>query len=249
MTEAVRHRRILMLFVLALLLLALLLWWMRRDHAADTPMPAPPAVAETTAAAAPLPGPSVIEHLPGDTAAGPLSADAHVHDEAPENLPVMDAEKERKMQELGYLLPPEYHDKDLFTLQALAKNGDIWALVHLGERYYFDIGVRADHPDRRAALDYPKLAKDAFREALARGHRHSAAILAEVHLLEKNSVDAYAWILIAEKQGDDISVDWFRRTKDFQNLASTERAKAEARAQELEREISELRGRIFPGQS
>lgn len=246
MTDVVRRRKLpLILLLLLTALLTLLAWMLARDSAPPAPAHAPAQIAQTEQPSRAEPGAA---ELPPPTQIDP-AAHTHAHDDAPENQPVMDAEKERKMQELGYLLPPEYHDKDLFTLQALAKNGDVWALVHLGERYYFDIGVRADHPERRAALDYPKLAKEAFREALARGHRHSAAILAEVHLLEKNPVDAYAWNLIAEKQGDDISVDWFRRTRDYQDLAVADREKAVARAQELEREISELRGRIFPGQS
>ena len=44
-----------------------------------------------------------------------------------------EAERTKKLQELGYMLPPEYYSKDLKTLRRMAKAGDAFAMMHIGE--------------------------------------------------------------------------------------------------------------------
>jgi hypothetical protein len=117
------------------------------------------------------------------------------------------------MAALGYMVPPDYYGKDLKTLRQLAKGGDAYAMVHLGEKYYFELNGNKSNPEYENGTDYPAAAKESFKLALAAGNIRSAGIISELYLQENNAVEAYAWHIVSEKMGDSISADWFRGTR------------------------------------
>ena len=47
--------------------------------------------------------------------------------------------RRKKMAALGYMVPTDYYTKDLKTLRQLAQAGDAYAMVHLGEKYAFEL--------------------------------------------------------------------------------------------------------------
>ncbi|MBU6951087.1 hypothetical protein [Hahella sp. HN01] len=143
------------------------------------------------------------------------------------------------LEDMGYLIPPELHSYDLTTLESLATQGDTNAMVHLGERYLYFIKDNPRHPDFRKDVNYPALAKSYFGEALKRGHKHAAAILSEAYFSEDRMVEAYAWNIVAEKLGDQLSVDWFRSTDKYQTLSDEQKAQADLMAKLYEKQLQD----------
>lgn len=157
----------------------------------------------------------------------------------PEKEIVSDGElaRRKKMIALGYMVPTDYYSKDVKTLKQLAKAGDAYAMVHLGEKYYFELNGQIANPEFERGLDYPVAAKQAFKDALVAGNVRSAGIIAEIYFQEKNPTEAYAWHLVSDQLGDDISAEWFRRT-DMAKQASPEiRQAAAIRAAQILREL------------
>ena len=155
----------------------------------------------------------------------------------PEIITPEEAARRKKLHDLGYMVPPEYYEKNLKTLKQMAKKGDAYAMVHLGEKYYFELNGQTQHPEYESNVDYNRAAKQSFQDALAAGNVRSAGIIAELYFQEKNSLEAYAWHLVSGRLGDDISAEWFSRT-DMALQASLElKQAAERRAAEILEEM------------
>jgi hypothetical protein len=158
----------------------------------------------------------------------------------PEIVPPEEAARRVKMRKLGYMVPTEYYQKDLATLRQMAKNGDAYAMVHLGEKYYFELNGNQQNPEFDPKLDYGQAARQAFSEALAAGNIRSAAIIAETYLQENNKVDAYAWHLISEQLGDSISAEWFKTTKAYTSLTPEEKQQARNKMPDLVQNLKDI---------
>ncbi|WP_395005457.1 hypothetical protein [Undibacterium sp.] len=148
-----------------------------------------------------------------------------------------EAERTKKLQELGYMLPPEYYSKDLKTLRRMAKAGDAFAMMHIGEKYYFEMQGQTQHPDFEKNMDYAKAAKQSFQDALAAGNIRSAGIIAELYFQEKNPTEAYAWHLVSDQLGDSISAEWFRRTEMAMQASDAVKQAAATRAAQILAEL------------
>lgn len=158
----------------------------------------------------------------------------------PEVISAAETARRQKMEKLGYMLPPDYYRKDLASLKKLAKSGDGFAMMHLGERYYFELNGQPQHPDYDARLDYRELARQEFMASLVAGKVRPAGIISELYLQEHNVVDAYAWHLLSDKLGDSISADWFRRTRDYQALTDNDKQLAQVRLNEIQQRLNQL---------
>ncbi|WP_137936910.1 hypothetical protein [Chitinivorax sp. B] len=209
-----------------------------QDSADETPLQIEPDVGKSpflpTAVQSPFPGMPML-----NTQGGKVAGEPDIQLPTPEEV----AQKQQ-MEKLGYLIPPEYYQMELSALRELAEKGDTFALVHLGERYYFDIKKRQSGPDFEAGVDYTQLAIKSLAEALARGNAHSAAMISEIYLVENKPVEATAWNLIAERMGDQLSVDWFRRTKDYQQLSANDRRTAAQQAEQLQQALEQQRASL-----
>lgn len=151
-----------------------------------------------------------------------------------------EAARRKKMEKLGYMVPPDYYTKNLASLRQLAQRGDAFALVHLGEKYYFELNGQRSNPEFDPAMNYPDAAKKSFSEALAVGNIRSAAIISEIYLQENNAVDAYAWHLLSKQLGDSISAEWFEKTKLFASLSEQQKQQAQAKLPYLVNNINDL---------
>lgn len=145
--------------------------------------------------------------------------------------------RRKKMAALGYMVPTDYYSKDVKTLKQLAKAGDAYAMVHLGEKYYFELNGQTANPEFEQGVDYPAAAKQAFKDALVAGNVRSAGIIAELYFQEKNVAEAYAWHLVSDQLGDDISANWFRRTDMAQQATPEIKQAAATRAAQIMSEL------------
>jgi hypothetical protein len=170
---------------------------------------------------------------------GPLSKldPAQVPEPEKEIVSAEELARRKKMNDLGYMVPTDYYTKDLKTLKQLAKSGDAYAMVHLGEKYYFELNGQTTNPEFEQGVDYPAAAKQSFKDALVAGNVRSAGIIAELYFQEKNSTEAYAWHLISDQLGDDISANWFRRTDMAQQATPAVKQAAAARAAQIMSEL------------
>lgn len=157
-----------------------------------------------------------------------------------EVIPPEEAARRKKMEALGYMVPPAYYNKNLATLRDMARQGDAYALVHLGEKYYFELNGQKANPEYDPAMDYPAAAKKSFSEALAVGNIRSAGIISELYLQENNAVDAYAWHLLSRRLGDSISAEWFEKTTTYANLSEQQKQQALAKLPDLVSNINSL---------
>lgn len=151
-----------------------------------------------------------------------------------------EAARRKKMAALGYMVPPAYYSKNLATLKEMARQGDAYALVHLGEKFYFELNGQKNNPEYDPAMDYPAAAKKSFSEALAAGNIRSAGIISELYLQENNVVDAYAWHLLSKKLGDSISAEWFEKTAAHASLSEQQKQQALAKLPDLMSNINNL---------
>lgn len=145
--------------------------------------------------------------------------------------------RRQKLQSLGYMVPTDYYTKDLKTLRQLAKAGDAYAMVHLGEKYAFELNGQTSHPEFEQGVDYAKAAKQSFKDALVAGNTRSAGIIAELYFQEKNVTEAYAWHLVSDQLGDDISANWFKRTEMAQQASAQVKQAAQMRANQIMTEL------------
>ena len=148
--------------------------------------------------------------------------------------------RRKKMQDLGYMVPTDYYQKDLRTLRQMAKNGDAFAMVHLGEKYYFELNGRDQSPDFEKGVDYATEARRSFSQALAAGNIRSAAIISETYMQENKRIEAYAWHMLSEQLGDRISAEWFKRTQLYTSLTAQERKSAQEKIPGLIENLNKL---------
>lgn len=170
-----------------------------------------------------------------------LAAAAPADKAEPEVVSPEEAARRKKMADLGYLLPPEYYNKDLKTLRKLAKAGDAFAMMHMGEKYYFEMNGQTNHPEYESTMDYANAAKQSFKDALAAGNIRSAGIIAELYFQEKNTTEAYAWHLVSDQLGDSISADWFRRTDMAMQASEAIKQAAALRAAQIIEELKKTK--------
>ncbi|MDC8756401.1 hypothetical protein [Janthinobacterium fluminis] len=182
------------------------------------------------------PGAPVSDVLAGGAGAAPAAGQPEK-----EVISAAEAARRQKMAALGYMVPPDYYSKDLKTLRMLAKGGDAYAMVHLGEKYYFELNGNKANPEYDSGTDYALAAKQSFKEALAAGNIRSAGIIAELYLQENNLAEAYAWHLVSERMGDSISADWFRSTKAAQQASDGLKREAGARAAKITAELNGMK--------
>lgn len=155
-----------------------------------------------------------------------------------------EAARRKKMTQLGYDIPPDYYTKNISTLKQLARKGDAYALVHLGEKYYFELNGQKDNPEYDPKADYPALAKQSFTQALAAGNVRSAGIISELYLQENNVVDAYAWHLVSKRLDDNISAEWFQKTAAYNSLTELQKQQGSSRVPGLIANINEISSKI-----
>lgn len=184
---------------------------------------------------------ALLSALQNDVNAGAPAPHSHTHDDV-NNVGAQPSADE--LTKLGYMVPPEYFDYDLHYLRMLAAQGDAYAMVHLAERYYFDIMVNPHHPYHDKSMNYAEVAKASLQDAIVHGNAHAAAILAEIHLLEKDPVNAAAWSKLSESLGDSMSSDWFKTTKDYQSLTPEQKRKADALAVDYRYSLRESAKRL-----
>lgn len=171
---------------------------------------------------------------------GEVSSSKQAAPPEPEVVSPEELARRKKMQALGYMVPTDYYQKDLRTLRQMAKNGDAYAMVHLGEKYYFELNGRDQSPDFEKGVDYAAQARQSFSQALAAGNIRSAAIISETYMQENKRVEAYAWHLLSEQLGDSISAEWFKRTQLYTSLTAQEKKSAQEKMPALIENLNKL---------
>jgi hypothetical protein len=155
-----------------------------------------------------------------------------------------EAARRKKMTQLGYDIPPDYYTKNLDTLKKLAHKGDAWAMVHLGEKYYFELNGQKNNLEYDTKANYPALAKESFTQALAAGNIRSAGILSELYLQERNMVDAYAWHLLSKRLDDNISAEWFQKTQAYNRLTEIQKQQALSKVPDLIANLNDISSKL-----
>lgn len=221
------------LWVLALLLLLLAVGWglSRAPEASGAALERAP---DAVAAARPSPTASA--------PSAPIEAQlvAAVAEPPPPASAAASAPSELKR--LGYEIDMRYYAMNLRDLRQAALQQDPQALVHLAERYLFQLDGRPG-PDHDPQMRYRDAAREALQQAFALGNAHAAAMVSESLLQEQQVLEAAAWNLVARRAGDTLSADWFLRTQDYQRLSAGQREQAAQRAEELWQSLQTRKGR------
>lgn len=104
--------------------------------------------------------------------------------------------RDRRMRQAGYATPERYHHLAPPELVAMAKSGDINAMLQLGERYYYE-NLEKMSP---GASPYPgsgaDIGKRYFIDAVNAGHHGAAPAISRLYAQEGNPISAYAWELV-----------------------------------------------------
>jgi hypothetical protein len=143
------------------------------------------------------------------------------------------ATRRHKMESRHYGTPPEYYGMSLVALNELAKHGDVFALLQLGEQYASESMELRRQPGFDTSEEAKTLAKRYFTDALAHGHLGAASVLSRMALEENNPVDAYAWNLLSTRLQDQAGAEWFRKSPAFANLSEQQKQLAAEKVPKL----------------
>ena len=106
--------------------------------------------------------------------------------------------REKRMAQGGYGTPAEYFYLPLTKLKELASNGDIYALLQLGQQYWDEPDVIASEAGFDTSAPPNKLAVEYLSRAVMAGATQPALTLA-TRLSASDPTESYAWALFAEK--------------------------------------------------
>jgi hypothetical protein len=149
-----------------------------------------------------------------------------------ENEAVRIAKRRTKMESGNYQTPPEYDTMNLAHLRHLARQGDVFAMVQLGEQYSSELEALQHDPAFEVGANPNRLAKHYFTQAIGRGHTHLVSVLASTALEKGDVAEAYAWHLVSEKFNDK-DTDFHRRKAAFLNLSQEQLASALKKYEEV----------------
>ena len=102
------------------------------------------------------------------------------------------------MAQGGYGTPAEYYYLPLTKLKELASNGDIFALLQLGQQYWDEPDAIASEAGFDTSAPPSKLAVEYLSRAVMAGATQPALTLA-TRLAVSEPAESYAWALFAEK--------------------------------------------------
>lgn len=105
--------------------------------------------------------------------------------------------REKRMAQGGYGTPAEYFYLPLTKLKELASNGDIYALLQLGQQYWDEPNVIASEAGFDTSAPPNKLAVEYLSRAVMAGATQPALTLA-TRLSASDPTESYAWALFAE---------------------------------------------------
>ncbi|AKU21644.1 hypothetical protein [Massilia sp. NR 4-1] len=208
------------IFVLAAMAAALLYFaW----PAEQSSVPAAPAAPISTAAApagkAAAPAVPLVPASPDSPswARSPFGRAAPLAESRPRAI---ERRKER-MKEGGYYTPEAYFTLPLKELQKRAKAGDIYALLQLGQQYYYEGPALLEEDGYKLDEDPRFVGKRHFADAAVGGHGQMPAVLTQLYAAEGDMVNAYAWRLFGEQLGEHYPkpLDISKLNNQEQNLA------------------------------
>ncbi|NVE00315.1 hypothetical protein [Massilia sp. BJB1822] len=138
-----------------------------------------------------------------------------------ENRPRAIERRKEQMKEGGYYTPDEYFTLPLKELQKRAKAGDIYALLQLGQQYYYEGPALLEEDGYKLDEDPRFVGKRHFADAAVGGHGQMPAVLTRLYAAEGDMVNAYAWQLFGEQLGEHYAkrLDISQLNNQQQNLA------------------------------
>lgn len=135
--------------------------------------------------------------------------------------------RRRHMESAGYNTPEPYHHLPPTQLIAMAKQGDLFAMLQLGERYVYENQL-AKSPEASAYQGSSvEIGKRYFVDAVNAGHIPMAKALSRIYTEEHNYVAAYAWELVYARMSDK------KPPPVNGNLGALDLQRSEAQAEEL----------------
>jgi len=135
-----------------------------------------------------------------------------------------------KMEAFRYQTPPAYDVMDLKTLTNLARQGDVNAMVQLGEQYGSEQDELQQDPYYDIKVDPNATSRRYFQGAIREGYTHLAAVMSRKSFDKDDLVDAYAWNILAERMNDKSNGNFYRERQSFDRMTQ---AQKDAAAQQL----------------
>ncbi|UTY60206.1 hypothetical protein [Massilia sp. erpn] len=136
--------------------------------------------------------------------------------------------RKEQMKAGGYYTPEEYFTLPLKELQTRAKAGDIYALLQLGQQYYYEGPALQEEEGYQLDEDPRFVGKRHFAAAAVGGHGQMPAVLAQLYAAEGDMVNAYAWQLFGEQLGEH-----YAKRLDISKLNNQEQNLAQQQARQL----------------
>jgi hypothetical protein len=154
------------------------------------------------------------------------------------------SERMEKMRKAGLKTPEKYFSMPLKTLQELGKEGDVFALLQLGQQFWDENATLEQDPDYDFTVNPKVLASRYMNEAFLAGYNHAALVLAE-RLAQQSPTDGYTWALVAQQFGDK-DASQLLQTLSHQ-LSSKQSQEAQLAAMNKNLEVSKLwREKLYP---
>lgn len=147
---------------------------------------------------------------------------------AAEDLPRQIERRKELMKQGGYSTPDEYFTLPLRELQRRAKAGDLYALLQLGQQYYYEPDTLLAEDGFDPGADARAAGRRHFSDAAIGGHGQMPAVLMQLYAAEGDIVSAYAWQLFGEQMGEK-----YKTGPDIRMLSAMDRNNAKLQAERL----------------
>ena len=136
-------------------------------------------------------------------------------------------ERAKRMAQGKYSTPEEYFTKGIKELTILAEEGDVYAMLQLGEQYSSELTNLTNNFSPAAYQNPNERANQYFEQALLAGFTHGAAVIAYKESQNNHFVDAYAWDRVAQALNDPDRNAMYDSAQIFSGLSDADKELAE----------------------
>lgn len=155
--------------------------------------------------------------------------------------------RHEKMKALGYETPDKYYQMSLAQLQALAQEGDPYAMLQLAEQYYSEVEFIKGDPGFERDAKPKDVAMKYFEGAFLSGYVRVSAVVSMQMAAENKLVDAYAWQLLAQRYNDHTNDKVYGQYGTFATMSAMDKAAAQAKFDAMWQRILARAEAMHPG--
>lgn len=137
------------------------------------------------------------------------------------------------MKKGGYSTPSYYFTMNLKQLEKLAKDGDRYAILQLGEQYWEDVELIQWDPDFKSNESSRTIATRYFERAILEGQFDIAAVLAQKAVEDQDLIEGQAWQIVFQRISEKSNMKYPDQRPINLSLTGKQATEADNRAKQI----------------